>query len=512
MDQGDSGCLVIGNQKQSFFDEVLLESLQDVARNYHQPVRSASGPVLWKDRPWEHVLLCRTSSYRVLRDSKDRLFKCWYTDEGIDPAKYTAELDNVPYRQLYAWSEDGIHWIKPELGRYYLEGRNTNIIWGDREYGSRNYDCYVIEDPFEVDQEKRFKTLCVRHQKGLHQVEAVYSADGLNWKTYGEPPVFGKLGPHLGDVLIISYDLQSRSYVLMTRHPLMDRVELNPRNPVSSSFFAPYYPGDPARENRRRIYQCESSDFLHWGEPCLTMKPDGEDNLDDSLYGMVRYRLGDVWVGFVNVLHQQADTMETQLAFSRDGHLWRRVHRSWLAPNPGDSWDGVMVEMCNEPVVVGDELWFYFGASGWGHHDWYLSGLLEGLGVPEARDVSRVSFDLGLAVLKVDRFCSLDAGPVREGIVITKPLESDGTTLMVNAECRPDGSIDAEIVAANDEPIRGFGRGECDTFRGDSVSHLFSWHGLHRLPAGQRRKVRFYMKDASLYTFRFSCSGEAERP
>jgi hypothetical protein len=514
----DSSLLIIGGKKQTFFDEQILEMLQDVTRTYHRPKKSADNPVIQKDKPWEHVLLNRTSSYRVLFDPRDRLFKCWYTDEGIDPTKYTVpeggygilSLDVVLYRQLYAFSSDGRHWTKPALGKYTVGGKDTNIFMGDEKWGSV-YDCYVIDDPFETDARKRFKTMYVRIAKGdIYRVEAAYSADGLSWTTYDELPSFGKLGPHLDDVLTVSYDLDSRLYILSTRYAQMTRTALNPKNPITTSFFPPYYPGDRARENRRRIFQCESADFIHWGEPYLIMKPDEYDNPDDTLYGMVRYRIGDMWVGTVMVLHQVSDTMEAQLAFSRDGRHWQRVHRPWLTPSDGEAWDKIMVEMCNDPLVVGDELWFYYGASGWGHHDWYSRGISEGLDVPEARDVGRVSFNLGLATMRLDGFCSLDAGTVREGVVVTRPLVSSGTRLVVNAACGPKGSLRAEIVNSLDEPYPGFTKGECDAFTGDSVRHELSWGGKKDIPVDGRRKVRFYMRDVRLYTFKLASTAPTD--
>jgi hypothetical protein len=516
--QADASWLIVGNRKQTLFDETLLEMVQDVTRRWHQPVKIDANPVITKDRPWEHVLLNRTSSYRVLFDPRDRLFKCWYTDEGIDPKKYTTpengfgliSLDVVLYRQLYAYSEDGVKWIKPDLGKYRFEGKDTNIIWGDPAWGSI-YDCHVIDDPFERDERKRFKTLYVRMAKGdIYRIEAAFSADGINWTSYDELPSFGKVGPHLDDVLIATCDLESRLYILITRYPLMTRAGLNPRNPITSSFFPPYYPWDLARENRRRIFQCESSDFLHWGEPYLIMTPDEYDNLDETLYGMNRYRVGDTWVGFVNVLHQVDDIMEVQLAWSRDGRHWNRVHRPWLTASSGEAWDRVMVEMTNDPIVVGDEMYCYYGASGWGHHDWYSRGIAEGLDVPEARDVSKVSFNLGLAKLRMDGFCSLDAGQVREGVIVTRPLVSNGDLLVVNAECGPRGYLEAEIANDLDEPYSGFSRKECDVLRGDSVRHLFSWRGRTEFPAGQRRKIRFFMRDAHLYTFTLESSKSSD--
>ena len=137
---------------------------------------------------------------------------------------------------------------------------------------------------------------------------------------------------------------------------------------------------------------------------------------------MNQFRIGGTRIGFLNILHSVPDVMDVQLAYSLDGRCWKRTHKPWLTTGPAGSWDQVMIEITNDPMEVGDELWLYYGASGFGHHDWYINGFLEGLNVPEVKDVSKVGFFLGLAKLRLDGFCSLNAGPVREGIFITRPL------------------------------------------------------------------------------------------
>src|SRR4029077_15122400 len=69
----DATLLNLGLKKQLFFDNLLVESVQDITREFHQPRKVDENPLIVKDKPWEHVLLVRTSSYRVLQDSKDKL-------------------------------------------------------------------------------------------------------------------------------------------------------------------------------------------------------------------------------------------------------------------------------------------------------------------------------------------------------------------------------------------------------------------------------------------------------
>ena len=507
----DATLLNLGLEKQLFFDNLLVESVQDITREFHQPRRVEENPLIAKDKPWEHVLLVRTSSYRVLQDSKDRLFKCWYADEGFTNEILQRGVNWPLYRTLYAHSEDGVHWVKPPLGLYRENGQDTNIIWGDPQFGGV-YDVYVVEDPFESDGARRFKAVYVHapgesadgHRSPKMQIEMAYSADGVHWNSYDQLPSFGKFGPHLGDVVILSYDLERKLYILTTRHPRQGLVAANPRFPKTNSFFLPSYPRDFAKLNKRRIFESESKDFIRWSEPALLLAPDEEDNLDDYLYGMVQYRVGDMRIGLLNILHSVANDMEVQLAYSLDGRCWKRIRKPWFTPGSAGTWDQVMVEITNDPLEIGDELWFYYGGSGFAHHDWYAFGRVEGATVPEARDVSKVGFFMGLAKLRLDGFCSLNAGPVREGILITRQLASPGTGIEINAECGQGGYVDAEVFSQADEVLPGYSRKDFDRFTGDAVRHQLSWQSRTKVPPEPFRRLVFYMRNAKLYSLHFS--------
>jgi hypothetical protein len=256
--------------------------------------------------------------------------------------------------------------------------------------------------------------------------------------------------------------------------------------------------------NKRRICQCESKDFIHWSKPSLILAPDEDENLDDSLYGMAQHLIGDTRVGLLDVLHSVPDVMEVQLAYSLNGRCWKRVRKPWLTAGPAGSWDQVMVEIASNPLEVGDELWFYYGGSGFIHHDWYSLGIAEKLDVPEGRDISKGGFFLGLAKLRLDGFCSLNAGPVREGILITRPLASPGTGIVINAECGQGGYIDVEVFNQADEVLPGYSRKDFDRFTGNTVRHALSWQSRTKVPAEPFRRLVFYMRNAKLYSLNFS--------
>jgi hypothetical protein len=274
---------------------------------------------------------------------------------------------------------------------------------------------------------------------------------------------------------------------------------------------APHYPDDENRAGeKRRIYITESDDMIHWPEPVLCLAPTYyEDNFDDSYYGMTRISIGGLWVGFLNVFHQVDNAIDVRLVHSRDhGRSWNQipgnVNKPFLPRGPPGSWDQYMVNIPSQPIQVGDELWVYYGGAKI-HHDFWSSLWLPGLDHPEAaEDMAKVApWGLGFAKLRLDGFVSLDAG-VREGILAAKPFFSDGKYLIVNAECESNGYIEAEICnAKTDDPWDGYAREDCDTFEGDSVNHTFSWKGRTVVNIIlDWTRLRFYMKNAKIYSFR----------
>ena len=68
------------------------------------------------------------------------------------------------------------------------------------------------------------------------------------------------------------------------------------------------------------------------------------------------------------------------------------------------------------------------------------------------------------------------------------------------------GIVSAEILdPETDQPIPGYAREDCDAFQGDAIRHAVTWKGkggVGRL-AGTPVKLRFYLKQAKLFSFRF---------
>ena len=101
----------ITSERQLFLDDYLIASLSKVTRQVHPPTRHPVNPILrfWK-KAWEHGY---GHSVWVLRDEQTGQFRMWYNFhhriEGEDGVRYRAPT-------CYATSDDGVHWVKPNLG------------------------------------------------------------------------------------------------------------------------------------------------------------------------------------------------------------------------------------------------------------------------------------------------------------------------------------------------------------------------------------------------------------
>ncbi len=525
MNHLDSSFLHIGKNRQLFFDNMIIERVQDITRTVHTP-RAEPEPLMRADKPWEQVTYFAVCTYHILRD-RDGRWHCWYGIWNYDPKRFAETRDwydlKVSFLRLcYATSRDGVKWEKPNLGLHKVDGQDTNIILGDEKIGTV-YIVTPIEDPCETDPAKRFKTLLVRCSREVYRIEAAYSADGIHWNFYDQPPCFGTWGPYLNDMMVLNYDPLAHMYIGNVRSPYQAAAPLTPGSPGVDNFVGPSEPGAWWRGNKRRVFQTESSDFLHWSQPYPIFEPDELDNLDESFYGMCQTKIGDTHIAFVNLFRECANTMSVRLASSRDGKNWEWANQRqpWLESSKmsGKEWDSVMVYLGVPPIEVGDEHWiFYAGAKN--HHDWWLTGILEGLDHPEATDMSKIGYHLGLAKMRLDGFISLDTSPHREGVIVTRPFFPEGNRLVLNAKVETGGFIDIEVTDVEGKVIPGYGRKDYDRFTGDSVRHLVTWKNnpdaefaKHFGPGNNRCgyvKLNFFMKKAGLYSFQSTDDPQAK--
>ena len=75
----DSTMLHIGKTPQYFFDNLLIEQVQDITKVIHSPQKLPQ-QLIKKDKPWERHPYFTVNGWNILFDDKTNEFKCIYVD------------------------------------------------------------------------------------------------------------------------------------------------------------------------------------------------------------------------------------------------------------------------------------------------------------------------------------------------------------------------------------------------------------------------------------------------
>ncbi len=497
----------VGSRKQLFFDDHVIESMQGVYRIMNQPLKYAGNPVIRMDRCWEADMHFGNSP-NLAFDPDRNVYQMWHQVVNYDWS------DNfVGYYE----SRDGLNWDKPMVGQFDYHSkwcpgeasRKHNFVFG-KDVGARAPG--VARDPHESDPRKRYKMLYRHNSKDpkVNGVWAAHSPDGIQWELYdGVNPVFLNNDTHQ----VFFWDPRRNLYVAHIRlwppifkdHPLFrgTRREGRVRTPgiaTSPDFLtwdAPAEMKDPVEVNRKYIL----------------VPPDEKDApCTGGFYTFETLLYEGIYIGFLTPYHicpgmepmtppsrdlarnPWLDRIDIQLAYSRDGTNWQRVgqRRPFIPNGPEGSYDSGMIFVAQPPLVREDrgEIWLYYTGFKKGH--W---GVRRG----ENQESSQ-----NLAVLRLDGFLSLAAG---RGSFTTKPLRFSGNRLRLNGSTAGDeGAIQVEILdPETGEPLPGYSREDCQSFRGDSIAHTVSWKKKFDLTAlkGRVLQLRFHMQRSKIFSFQF---------
>ena len=457
--------LDIAGQRQLFIDDHIVEETYRVTRSLHQPTKYAGNPVIRATEPWqERINLYGT----VIYEPEQETYRMWYTGYR------RAAGGQVRYTGCYATSKDGIFWEKPNLGLVeYAGSRDNNLFLGDAA------NIYVIKDSRDGDPERLYKILCL--QIGKPYVSVGFSRDGVRWNMYeGNPVLTETSDTHT----LLGWDENHGQYVAYIRPEMRNGT------------------------NIRVIGRSVSDDFMKWTMPEVVMEPDEEDPPGLEFYGMAVFKYEGLYLGTVWAYHAYPEeqysrmgaTLDVQLTASRDGIKWQRLgDRTPFIPNgPPGSIDRGGVYTAKEPLVVGDELWFYYGGTDGDHGTRVRSG------------------NICLAKLRLDGFVSMDAD-ADGGTLLTKPFRCEGGRLTINAEAR-GGTVSVAVLDESGVEILGYRKIDCAVVDGDSIRHCVSWSGArHRKAAadsplegggvsldglrGRAIRLKLYIRSASLYSF-----------
>lgn len=497
---GVPSLLEIGNRKQLFIDDYMIQSLTDAKQVLNTAAKEPSNPVIRPDQPWEGHL---TPVGKVLYDPEEKLFKMWYSTSGewraepggqlseyhwtdtgavrerVDaPYRYVGIYHNYKYRLCYATSRDGVHWVKPNLGKVEFNGsRNNNLLPADGR-------APTFEDPNEADPAKRYKSIAMTRTTdppGM-QLHAYYSPDGFNWTPEPTNPVMdttpepGRWGP----THYMGWDPIRKVYAAHIENCLHRRCPTGIRT----------------------VGRAESPDFRNWSLPQNILLPDDEDYPDAEFYLFPVVAYEGTYIATPWIFRTTRTLHYPTLAFSRDGVNYERKFREPLVrPGAEGSFDSVSV-YSQAPIMQGGKIWIYYTGANWrGPEQLYLKQEAEGEAPLRAP---------GLATLPEDGFVSIDAGKLRPGILLTQTFSFEGSGLHVNMEAarHNDGAgipqIKVEILDHQTKPLPGFSLKDSDPMAARGAAQA-SWQGNSDVSSLEGRPVqlRFWIRNASLFSFQF---------
>ena len=458
--------------RQLFVDDFLIEHTT-LKRVYHAAKVHAAAPVLSPATELElngdHRPVAAPFNDGVWFDPADSTFKLFYQAGWYDGT-------------ALALSDDGINWRRPNLTA--VPGTNAVIA---HPPGHLRDGALVWLD-HDGAPEERFKMFIFwRWDKPTRKGGKVYtSPDGLRWSERGSTSP-------CGDNTSFFYNPFRRKFVFSIRNWW---------------------------HRRARSYH-EHGDFLrasrwHDAEPARWARVDRLDRPDPflgdrpQLYDVNAVAYESIMLGAFAIFHGPQNPVaarlgrpkinDLQLAYSRDGFHWHRPHREAFiaASRRWGTWDyGYIHAAGGVCLVVGDELWFYYGA--WSGQRSIRKPGQNGPDYPQD-NAMYAGGHTGLATLRRDGFASMetDGG---EGVLATRPVKFSGTRLFVNVDTA-QGELRVEVVDRRGVVIEPFSLANCRTVRADSTREGVTWNrGDLGTLAGREVQFRFHLRRGKLYAF-----------
>ena len=394
----------------------------------------------------------------------------------------------MPWAVAYATSTDGIHWKKPDLDVIKGLKSPANIVMTHPLTENFGEPFSVIIDRRDPDPARRYK-LVYRYLTPLPAMKALgtttaVSADGIHWKPFGRVQV-----PKILDIGHFFYD------------------ELQGKYGIYGRLWA----------ERRKVQVSLSDDFKSWTEPVLVADINEKDPPGTQLYSLAVHNDGGQYVGLGQLyLRGTTHLLEFELAASRDGITWNRVHQgeTFIACGGHGEWDRFNNSISCQPLRVGNELWFYYSGrtyrhSGYGGRDrgtedaTSLRARVGGTIAPGKASDDQQPFvgmrsAVGLAKLRLDGYVSLSAS-YDGGSVTSVPVVLGGDTLYLNAAAR-FGEIVVEVLGQDGKAVPS---GVSKPVTGDGVDLEVCWPAgtPKALLAGDTVQLRFKIRNARLYAY-----------
>ncbi len=472
--------------RQLFVDDFLIETT-DLARVCHKPNRYRGNPVLSAATFYETRIKRRVGLQQggVFYHPEKMRFEMFYHSGTLDPR-----------RRHLAFSQDMIHWERPDFGQgcgnHFREPGPDGEALSPDSPGS----VFAVWLDLEADcPNERYKLLGYnRGDPHMHLLHT--SPDGVNWSS----PI--PAGP-AGDAQSMFYNPFRKVWVFSIKRSVMRRGQsLRARWYVESPDFL------KGNDWREAVYWT-CADLLDAPEPSESYPAYPAPGESCQLYALHGVAYESILLG-MHEIHRGPENplcreggfpklTDLELGYSRDGFHWSRPDRSGFIRgmrNEGH-WDRAYLHSTTSVLLVHEDrlIFPYSGYSGRDVAD----------GPPEIYGGGAI----GIATLRRDGFVSMRADGER--ILVTRPVKFTGGHLFVNVD-NPNGALLVEALDAHGSPLPGFTRNDCVPVRADNTKCPVHWRSgvdIGRF-ASQPVRFRFHLTQGDLYAFWVSRSPKGE--
>ena len=466
-----TGIRDVGDQRQLFLDDFVIENMQGVRLQAHAPRNK--GLVLRFDKPWEGAF-CGYST--VIRD--DDTYRLYY--RGLPKGEHDTGWESL----CYAESADGIHWTKPNLGNVEVKGvRQNNCILTDSNPGTCSFAPF-LDTKTGVPSRERFKALGLQRTPGNQDwcLAGWVSADGKRWQKLREEPVIVNDTDHFAfDSHNVAFWSESEGCYL--------------------AYFRTW------KNGIRRISRATSDDFLNWS-PSRLMEYTrrGERAPIHHLYVNQThpyFRAPQIYIataarfmpGRQVITPEQAGKVGVNAGYFRD-----TSDCVLLTTRGGNTYECNFLGAFIRPGV---------GLQNWVSRSNYPALNVVPTGPSEMsiyvnRNYAQPTSYLARYSMRLDGFASVQA-PYEGGELVTRPLRFAGSRLTINYSTSAAGDIRVEIQDANGKPLPDYSLDDCPEIIGDEIERRVGWKSGDDVGkfAGQPVRLRFVMRDADLFAFKF---------
>ena len=420
----------LGSRRELFIDRYLIARLTGAELRLHNPQLAPASP-----SPANHMEYAT-----VIKDGD--LFRL-YTRDGRG-AKFDGDSPEVT---RYCESRDGIHWTRPNLGLYEIDGSKANNVILHESPFCHNFAPFLDTRP-GVPPNQRFKALAGTVKSSL---VAFVSGDGIHWEKLRQEPVIRYTREYAFDSQNVSFWSELEGcYVCYFRHFLDKKL--------------------------RSVCRTTSTDYYNWSEP-VALKPNFPGEHIYTTLTHPYFRAPHIYIATPTRFFPDRGE-STDIMFM-------------TARGPG-SFDRTFREAFIRPGLDPER---------WGNRSNYAALNVVPTG-PDEMSIYTTPFRR--FTLRTDGFASVHTG-ADEAEMITHPLQFEGNRLFVNYATSAGGRIRIEIQDAEGHPITGYGLEDFRHLVGDSTDQQVGWKrggDLENL-AGQVIRLRFVMQESDLYALQF---------